>query len=156
MPRKMIKKIKINKMKKLSLILGLILFSCTNPEEVTVTPVEVDSILVKSQKNLITSDSVQKKSDSTTKEQVIKVIREFKILTNEVDRFKTERVQLMSLQNVNTEKVIYRIDTVYIEVEKNFWGKKKTTTSVKSDSSVSQNIDTSLSNEIKIDTTKNN
>ena len=143
-------------MKKLSLILGLILFSCTNPEEVTVTPVEVDSILVKSQKNLITSDSVQKKSDSTTKEQVIKVIREFKILTNEVDRFKTERVQLMSLQNVNTEKVIYRIDTVYIEVEKNFWGKKKTTTSVKSDSSVSQNIDTSLSNEIKIDTTKNN
>ena len=140
-------------MKKTLLIIGLILFSCNNPEEVTIAPVEVDSVLVKSQKNLITSDSVQKKSDSTTKEQVIKVIREFKILTNEVDRFKTERVQLMSLQNVNTEKVIYRIDTVYIEVEKNFWGRKKTTTSVKSDSSISQNIDTSLSNEIKIDTT---
>lgn len=140
-------------MKKSLLILGLILFSCTNQEEVTVTPVEVDSILVESQKNLITSDSIQKKSDSITKEQVIKVIREFKILNNEVERFKTEKVQLMSLKNVSTEKVIYRIDTVYIEVEKNFWGKKKTTTSVKSDSSVSQNIDTSLSNEIKIDTT---
>jgi len=140
-------------MKRLVLILGLILFSCNNTEEVTITPVEVDSVLVKSQKNLITSDSVQKKSDSITKEQVIKVIKEFKILTNEVERFKTEKVQLMSLKNVNTEKVIYRIDTVYIEVEKNFWGKKKTTTSVKSDSSVSQNIDTSLSNEIKIDTT---
>lgn len=140
-------------MRKPLLILGLILFSCTNPEEVTVIPVEIDSVLIKSQQNLVTSDSVQKKSDSTTKEQVIKVIREFKILTNEVERFKTEKFQLMSLKNVNTEKVIYRIDTVYIEVEKNFWGRKKTTTSVKSDSSVSQNIDTSLSNEIKIDTT---
>jgi hypothetical protein len=143
-------------MKKSLLILGLFLFSCNGSEETIVTPVEVDSVLIKSQQNLVTSDSVQKKSDSTTKEQVIKVIREFKILTNEVERFKTERVQLMSLQNVSTEKVIYRIDTVYIEVEKNFWGKKKTTTSVKSDSSVSQNIDTTVSNEIKIDTTKNN
>jgi hypothetical protein len=140
-------------MKKSLLIIGLFLFSCNNHEESVILPVEVDSVLIKSQQNLVTSDSVQKKSDSTTKEQVIKVIREFKILTNEVERFKTEKVQLMSLKNVSTEKVIYRIDTVYIEVEKNFWGKKKTTTSVKSDSSVSQNIDTSLSNEIKIDTT---
>jgi hypothetical protein len=140
-------------MKKSLLIIGLFLFSCNNHEESVILPVEVDSVLIKSQQNLITSDSVQKKSDSTTKEQVIKVIREFKILTNEVERFKTEKIQLMSLQNVTTEKVIYKIDTVYIEVEKNFWGKKKTTTSVKSDSSVSQNIDTSLSNEIKIDTT---
>lgn len=143
-------------MRRLILILGLILFSCNNTEEVIVTPVEVDSVLVKSQKNLITSDSVQKKSDSIAKEQVIKVIREFKILTNEVEKFKTEKIQLLSLQQVNTEKIIYKIDTVYIEVEKNFWGKKKTTTSVKSDSSVSQNIDTLASNEIKIDTTKNN
>jgi hypothetical protein len=140
-------------MKKSLLIIGLFLFSCNNHEESVILPVEIDSVLIKSQQNLVTSDSVQKKSDSTTKEQVIKVIREFKILTNEVERFKTEKVQLMRLKNVSTEKVIYRIDTVYIEVEKNFWGKKKTTTSVKSDSSVSQNIDTSLSNEIKIDTT---
>lgn len=143
-------------MKKTLIIFGLFLFSCTSPEKPVVVPVELDSVLIKSQQNLITSDSVQKKSDSTTKEQVIKVIREFKILTNEVERFKTEKVQLMSLQNVSTEKVIYRIDTVYIEVEKNFWGRKKTTTSVKSDSSVSQNIDTSVSNQIKIDTTLNN
>lgn len=143
-------------MKKSLLIIGLFLFSCNSPEEPVVAPVEIDSVLIKSQQNLVTSDSVQKKSDSTTKEQVIKVIREFKILTNEVERFKTERVQLMSLQNVSTEKVIYKIDTVYIEVEKNFWGKKKTTTSVKSDSSISQNIDTSVSNQIKIDTTINN
>jgi len=143
-------------MKRLILILGLFLFSCNNPEESVVSPVEVDSVLVKSQQNLVTSHLIQKKSDSTTKEQVTKVIREFKILTNEVEKFKTEKIQLLSLQQVNTEKIIYKIDTVYIEVEKNFWGKKKTTTSVKSDSSVSQNVDTLASNEIKIDTTKNN
>jgi hypothetical protein len=139
-------------MKKLVLILGLFLFSCNNPEEFVVEPVEVDSVLIKSQQNLVTSDSVQKKSDSTTKEQVIKVIRDFKILTNEVMKYKTERVQLMSLQNVSTEKIIYKIDTVYIEVEKNFWGRKKTTTSIKSDSSVLENVDTSSLNNIKIDT----
>jgi hypothetical protein len=139
-------------MKKLVLILGLFLFSCNNQEEFVVEPVEVDSVLIKSQQNLVTSDSVQKKSDSTTKEQVIKVIRDFKILTNEVMKYKTERVQLMSLQNVSTEKIIYKIDTVYIEVEKNFWGRKKTTTSIKSDSSILENVDTSSLNNIKIDT----
>ncbi len=140
-------------MKNVLTLLGLFLISCNNGnlkqmEESS----EIDSVLIKSQQNLVTSDSVQKKSDSTTKEQVIKVIRDFKILTNEVMKYKTERVQLMSLQNVVTEKIIYKIDTVYIEVEKNFWGRKKTTTSIKSDSSVLENVDTSSLNNIKIDT----
>jgi hypothetical protein len=139
-------------MKRLTLILGLFLFSCNNQEEFVVEPVEVDSVLIKSQQNLVTSDSVQKKSDSTTKEQVIKVIRDFKILTNEVMKYKTERVQLMSLQNVSTEKIIYKIDTVYIEVEKNFWGKEKTSTSVKSDSSTTTLIDSTINLSEKIDT----
>ncbi len=143
-------------MRRLILILGLILFSCNNTEEVIVTPVEVDSVLVKSQKNLITSDSVQKKSDSITKEQVIKVIREFKILTNEVEKFKTEKIQLLSLQQVNTEKIIYKIDTVYIEVEKNFWGKRKVTTSIKSDSSSVVTEDSTIRISEKIDTTSSN
>jgi hypothetical protein len=139
-------------MKKLVLILGLFLFSCNNQEEFVVEPVEVDSVLIKSQQNLVTSDSVQKKSDSTTKEQVIKVIRDFKILTNEVMKYKTERVQLMSLQNVSTEKIIYKIDTVYIETKKNFWGKEKTSTSVKSDSSTTTLIDSTINLSEKIDT----
>jgi hypothetical protein len=143
-------------MKKSLLIIGLFLFSCNNPEESVVSPVEVDSVLIKSQQNLVTSDSVQKKSDSTTKEQVIKVIREFKFLTNEVEKFKTERIQLMSLQQVNTEKIIYKIDTVFIEVEKNFWGKKKTTTSVKSDSSSVVTEDSTIKTSEKIDTTSSN
>jgi hypothetical protein len=143
-------------MKKSLLIIGLFLFSCNNPEESVVSPVEVDSVLVKSQQNLVTSDSIQKKSDSTTKEQVTKVIREFKILTNEVERFKTEKIQLMSLQKVNSEKIIYKIDTVYIEVEKNFWGKKKVTTSIKSDSSSIVTEDSTIRISEKIDTTSSN
>ena len=143
-------------MKKSLLIIGLFLFSCNNHEESVILPVEIDSVLIKSQQNLVTSDSVQKKSDSTTKEQVIKVIREFKILTNEVEKFKTEKIQLMSLQKVNTEKIIYKIDTVYIEVEKNFWGKKKTTTSVKSDSSSVVTEDSTIKTSEKIDTTSSN
>jgi hypothetical protein len=140
-------------MKKSLFILGLFLISCGNSEKSVVSPVELDSVLTKSQQNLFISDSVQKKSDSTTKEQVIKVIREFKILTKEVEKFKTERVQLINLQNVSAEKVVYRVDTVYIEVEKNFWGRKKITTSVKSDSSVSESVDTSVTNQTQIDTT---
>jgi hypothetical protein len=140
-------------MKKSLFILGLFLISCGNSEKSVVSPVELDSVLTKSQQNLFISDSVQKKSDSTTKEQVIKVIREFKILTKEVEKFKTERVQLINLRNVSAEKVVYRVDTVYIEVEKNFWGRKKITTSVKSDSSVSESVDTSVTNQTQIDTT---
>jgi len=140
-------------MKKSLFILGLFLISCGNSEKSVVSPVELDSVLTKSQQNLFISDSVQKKRDSTTKEQVIKVIREFKILTKEVEKFKTERVQLINLRNVSAEKVVYRVDTVYIEVEKNFWGRKKITTSVKSDSSVSESVDTSVTNQTQIDTT---
>jgi len=95
---------------------------------------------------------VQKKSDSTTKEQVIKVIREFKILTNEVEKFKTERLLLEKTMNVVSQKIVTRVDTVFIEVEKNFWGKKKTKTTVSSDSIISEISDSnSVSNEV-IDT----
>jgi hypothetical protein len=139
-------------MRKSLLILGLFLFSCNNPEESIISPIEVDSVLIKSQQNLVTSDSVQKKSDSTTKEQVIKVIREFKILTNEVEKFKTERLLLEKTMNVVSQKIVTRVDTVFIEVEKNFWGKKKTKTTVSSDSVISEISDSnSISNEV-IDT----
>lgn len=138
-------------MKYIFIILSLYLFSCSN-SEVEPEIVEVDSVLLNSEQHLITSDSIQKKSDSTTKAQVIKVIREFKYLTNEVEKFKTERIQLMNVQNLTTEKIIYRIDTVYIETKKNFWGKEKTSTSVKSDSSTTTNVDSIITTSEKIDT----
>ncbi len=139
-------------MKKIFLILSLFFFSCSNNEPVEPIVDEMDSVLINSQQHLVTSDSIQKKSDSTTKEQVIKVIREFKYLTNEVEKFKTEKIQLMNVQNMVTEKIIYRIDTVYIETKKNFWGKEKTSTSIKSDSTTTTNTDSSTTTTEKIDT----
>jgi hypothetical protein len=118
----------------------------TNLEETT------DSVLLNSQNNLQISDSIQTKSDSVTKEYVVKVVKEIKYLNLEVDRFKTERLLLEKTMNVVSQKVVTRVDTVFIEVEKNFWGKKKTKTTVSSDSSISEISDSnSISNEV-IDT----
>jgi len=139
-------------MKKSLLILGLFLFSCNGPEESVIMPVEVDSVLIQSQQNLVTSDSVQKKSDSTTKEQVIKVIREFKILTNEVEKFKTERISLINELKLSKENIIVRIDTVFVETKKNFWGKEKTSVNTKTETKSSEIIDSTLSEKKVIDT----
>ena len=141
-------------MRNIVFLISFFLLSCNeNKTDETTEPSSItDSVLIKSQSNLIQSDSIQKKSDSTTKEQVIKVIREFKYLTNEVEKFKTERIQLMNVQNMVTEKIIYRIDTVYIETKKNFWGKEKTSTSIKSDSTTTTNTDSSTTTTEKIDT----
>ena len=41
-------------------------------------------------------------------------------------------------------KTVYKIDTVYIETKKNFWGKEKTNTTIKSDST--EVVDSLLNN----------
>jgi hypothetical protein len=141
-------------MKNIFFILCLFFISCNESETSQKIIDDVDSVLIRSEKSLMTSDSIHKISDSRTKETVVRVIKDFKYLTTEIEKYKTERIQLMNVQNLSTEKIIYKIDTVYIETKKNFWGKEKTSTSVKSDSTISQTIDTSISNEIKIDTIK--
>ena len=112
----------------------------------------VDSILINSKNNLDTAVIVNQKSDSMTKETIIKVVKEIKFLNNEVEKYK--EINLLTSQKVATEKIIYRIDTVYIETKKNFWGKEKTSTSVKSDSIVNEKIDTTIKS--VIDTTLSN
>ena len=111
-----------------------------------------DSILIKSQNNLDTAAIVNHKSDSITKENVVKVIRDIKFLTTEVEKYK--EINLLTSQKVATEKIIYRVDTIYIETKKNFWGKEKTSTSVKSDSIINEKIDTTIKS--VIDTTLSN
>lgn len=141
-------------MRNIVFLISFFLFSCNEKktEETIETNSITDSVLIKSQSNLIQSDSIQKKSDSTTKEQVIKVIRDFKILTNEITKYKTERLTLMNQLQMTTEKIVYRIDTVYIETKRNFWGKEKTQTSVKSDSSITIGYDSITNNKNIIDT----
>lgn len=112
-----------------------------------------DTVLINSQHRLDTVTAINQKSDSLTKDKVVKIVSTIKYLANEVEKYKTEQVQMLNTQNLVTEKIIYRVDTVYIETEKNFWGRKKTTKSVKSDSLVSEAVlDSSFSTEILKDT----
>lgn len=143
---------KIGIMKKLILI-SLLFLSCTsNKNDQIDLPIEQDSVLLNSQKNLNYSDTIFKKSDSVANEKVIKVVKEIKFLNREVEKFKTERILLESKMNTITQTIITRIDTVFIEVEKNFWGKKKVKTTISSDSSsVEQILDSSQLTQ-KIDT----
>jgi|LauGreDrversion4_2_1035121.scaffolds.fasta_scaffold79067_3 hypothetical protein len=112
----------------------------------------IDSILINSKNNLDTAIIVNTKSDSITKETIVKVVKEIKFLTNEVEKYK--EINLLTSQKVATEKIIYRVDTIYIETKKNFWGKEKTSTSVKSDSIINEKIDTTIKS--VIDTTLSN
>jgi hypothetical protein len=116
----------------------------------------VDTLLLNSEKNLLTVDTLDKKTDSITKDKVVKIVTEIKFLNKEVEKFRTEKLTLENKLKVVSEKVIYRIDTVFIETQKNFWGKKKTVTSVNSDSLVSEKLDSTEISSEKIDTLNHN
>jgi hypothetical protein len=139
-------------MKRITLLAILLILSCKNKESEVITeqPSKVDSIIEKSNNNFQTAVMVNNKSDSATTKTIYKIIKEIGYLTTEVNNYK--KINLLTKETVSTEKIIYKIDTVYIETKKNFWGKEKTKTSVKSDSSVDMSIDTSVNESLKIDT----
>jgi hypothetical protein len=143
-------------MKRVTLLAILFILSCKNKESEVITeqPSKIDSIIEKSKNNFEAAALVSNKSDSATNKTIYKIIKEIDYLTNEVTNYK--KINLMSKEVVSTEKIIYKIDTVYIETKKNFWGKEKTKTSVKSDSSVDMSIDTSVNEALKIDTLQQN
>lgn len=126
-------------MKKILLLSILLLLGCSRePRQVNEKKIaEVDSILDHSYKTLDTVQVIEHKSDSVTKETIVKVIKEIKVLNNEIEKYK----EVSKVKTVAAEKIVYRIDTVYIETKKNFWGREKTNTTVKSDSSVVEKID---------------
>ena len=127
-------------MKKLLLISVLFLFSCKNQKQEIITKqmIEIDNILETSQKHFDTAVIVYQQSDSAAKQQVIKIVKEISYLNTEVEKYK----DVLKNQTIATEKVVYKVDTVYIETKKNFWGKEKTNTTVKSDSVITEKIDT--------------
>ena len=139
-------------MKRVTLLAILFILSCKNKESEVITeqPSKIDSIIEKSKNNFEAAALVSSKSDSATNKTIYKIIKEIGYLTTEVNNYK--KINLLSKEVVSTEKIIYKIDTVYIETKKNFWGKEKTKTSVKSDSSVDMSIDTSVNESLKIDT----
>lgn len=135
-------------MKKLLFVLAILSIGCSNEQVLVDTPSTADIALQKSAESVASAHRVSVKSDIATKKQITKVVFKIKYLTNEIVKFKTERLTLISQLSTVKEKV--RIDTVYIEKKKNFWGKEKTSTTVKSDSLVNESIDSTTTS--KVDT----
>ena len=135
-------------MKKLLFVLAILSIGCSNEQVLVDTPSTADIALQKSAESVASAHQVSVKSDIATKKQITKVVFKIKYLTNEIIKFKTERLTLISQLSTVKEKV--RIDTVYIEKKKNFWGKEKTNTTVKSDSLVNEKIDSTTIS--KVDT----
>jgi hypothetical protein len=139
-------------MKKL-FILFLLFIGCSRPtnenNSVDLQIQYVDSAISQSQRLFVILDSASKETDSIISFKVKKTTDKIFSLEQQIDSYKTNTYQLMS-----TEKLVYRIDTVYIETKKNFWGKEKTSTKVKSDSSIITNEDTLLFSENITDTIK--
>lgn len=127
-------------MKKLLALSILFFLGCENKEYKSIDQesIEVDTVLENSQKHFDTAIFVYQQSDSAAKEKVVKIVKEISYLNLEVEKYK----EVLKNQTVATEKIVYKIDTVYIETKKNFWGKEKTNTTVKSDSIVTEKIDT--------------
>lgn len=127
-------------MKKLLLLSALFLCSCGSREVEVVNErvIGADSILENSQKHFDTALVVYQQSDSAAKEKVIQIVKEISYLNIEVEKYK----DVLKNQTVASEKIVYKVDTVYIETKKNFWGKEKTNTTIKSDSVVTEKVDT--------------
>lgn len=139
-------------MKNILLLCVLFLLSCNNESVDTANEeiAEADSILEISQKHFDTSVIVGHQSDSITKEKVVKVLTQIKFLSQEVNKYR----DISKNEVLATEKIIYKIDTVYIETKKNFWGKEKTNTIVKSDSSIIEKTDT-ITKQVIVDSLSN-
>ena len=129
-------------MNKLLLLLSvLFLFSCKGKKyEVVVDEkiIEADNVLENSQKHFDTAVVVYNQSDSAAKEKITQIVKEISYLNVEVEKYK----DVLKNQTVASEKIVYKVDTVYIETKKNFWGREKTNTTVKSDSIITEKIDT--------------
>ena len=153
MPHKMVVNNKIKQyMKNIILFIVFLLISCGNKEDNKIkneTILIADSTIINSRNHIMESDTVQKKSDSITHEKVVKVITNIKYLTNTVEKLKFEKLQLSKELKISKENI--RIDTVFIETKKSFWGKEKKTIKTKSDSQDIETIDstTTISDTIK-------
>lgn len=80
---------------------------------------EIDSVLARSEQSIKEACVVNEQVDSTVKESVVQI-------NNHIDEINQQVQKLRVSQKIET----VRVDTVYIETKKNFWGREKTKTSV--------------------------
>jgi len=131
--------VKLNNMRILSLLL-LLTIGCSSPQiEKEKTYEKIDSIIHNSEVNIIRSDSVNRESEKSVAKKVDQTVNKIEGLKEEVSVLKQEiEVSRMAV------KTVYKVDTVYIETKKNFWGKSKTNTTIISDST--EVVDSLLNN----------
>ena len=114
--------------------------SCSSPNKEIITVDDqmalIDSAIYVSQQRLVILDSTSKNTDSIITSKVKNTVDKMTALEQEIEGYKIERLQLVS-----SEKINYRVDTIYIETKKNFWGREKTSTTIKSDSVITMSID---------------
>lgn len=130
----------------------ILFISCSSKETNTIKDELIsdsDSMIVNSSNNIMVSDTVQRVSDSITQDKVVKVITNIKYLTNTVEKLKIEKLLLSKELTVSKQNV--RVDTVFIETKKSFWGKEKKTIKTKSDTIDIKKID-STTIQKKLDT----
>lgn len=123
-------------------ILGLLLLAigCSTPKiENEKSYEKIDSIIHNSEINIIRSDSVNRESEKSVAQKVDQTVHKIEGLNEEVHVLKQE-VETAKMM----VKTVYKVDTVYIETKKNFWGKSKTNTTVVSDST--EVVDSLLNN----------
>jgi uncharacterized protein YcfL len=94
------------------------------------TIVIIDSVLFKSQEHVKQAEIIQHKSDSIVHVKVQKKVKELRELNQRLVSLEHQPVLMAVSQPVEV-----RVDTVYIEIQKNFWGKKKVRMYTKVDSS---------------------
>lgn len=127
----------------------VLLFSCS-PKENNKTSDNLlnssDSVLVNSVNNIKVCDTVQRVSDSFTQNKVGEVITKIKYLNSTVEKLRIEKQLLTKELKVSKQNV--RIDTVFIETRKSFWGKEKKTIKTKSDAQSVETIDSTSTKQV--------
>lgn len=128
---------------KYTILILFFLLGCSTYQEKDYTDADeqmliVDSAIIESQKNLIFLDSTSRSTDSLISQRVYLAMENMSNMKQQIDSFKNDKIKINSV-----EKFVYRIDTVYIETKKNFWGREKTSKRIKSDSTTFITTDSS-------------
>lgn len=114
-------------MKILYITLLLLVAGCSSHQIKTEANYEkVDSIIKSSEVNLVRNDSVNREGEKVITQKINQTVAEIKGLKEEV------KIAKLAVKTIT----VTRVDTVYIETKKNFWGKTKTNIKSISDSTV--------------------
>lgn len=115
-------------MKRTLVLCILLAAGCTTKQLTIVEPElqDIDSIVARSEHSIEEACTANQRVDSVVREGVVKI-------NNHITEMNQQMQKLRVTQKVET----VRVDTVYVETKKNFWGREKTKTTVVSNTTTS-------------------